>query len=378
MIKGKPKYLYILLIIALFLPFFSINQMMFWVSRILSILLVFSIVILKNGGRLRNIEAVSLVVFFLFFLWVLISGFFSMDAYNPLRKSIEILICIVFLLGIFLINNTYEDFVFFLRSISYTGIILSFYVLFSLNDNFIAENIISGKSPTAFFFLTSILSTVVLKEIKSDLFIDTFIIIIMSISLLLMMSVKMIIPLFLLLFYYFRDIFKSSFINKKNILFFFIGGWLYSVKGGVFESTNYLMVSSKIAVVFGYEPKLPFAHNDVSFRQSLIENTLSIFYNNPILGIGLENNRLILGTYSHNNTTELLAGGGIIAFLLFYFPVLYVFIINKLKYDRSILLSLLIVFSMLIIGHAQRLYDSNSFFIIFSILLLTPRYYEKK
>jgi len=77
-------------------------------------------------------------------------------------------------------------------------------------------------------------------------------------------------------------------------------------------------------------------------RQEYALIGLSLFLENPIVGIGMGNAHIVnLNTtghdaYLHNNFIELLASGGIIGFLLFYFIEFYIiFKIIKMRYYNS-------------------------------------------
>lgn len=71
-------------------------------------------------------------------------------------------------------------------------------------------------------------------------------------------------------------------------------------------------------------------------RLRYIEIGLEQFYKTPILGIGIGNARTLTaeGVYLHNNFIELLAGGGILGFILYYISYYYE-IVNMWKYRRK-------------------------------------------
>jgi len=64
-------------------------------------------------------------------------------------------------------------------------------------------------------------------------------------------------------------------------------------------------------------------------RAYLLEEGFKIFLDNPIIGTGLNNFRVFLGKYAHNNYLELLVDTGIIGMLLFY--SIYIIILKKIK-----------------------------------------------
>lgn len=57
-------------------------------------------------------------------------------------------------------------------------------------------------------------------------------------------------------------------------------------------------------------------------RSKMIDLSMQLFYEKPILGHGFNNFGMIsgLGAYSHNNLTEILVSTGIVGFVIFYIP----------------------------------------------------------
>lgn len=94
-------------------------------------------------------------------------------------------------------------------------------------------------------------------------------------------------------------------------------------------------------------------------RYYLWQVTLEQFYENPLTGIGIENTRNILGTYSHFDLLEILAGAGILGAAAFYLGYLVVLkgvlsspSSRKLKFALGLLWSTLMFFSV-----SNRIYD---------------------
>lgn len=111
-------------------------------------------------------------------------------------------------------------------------------------------------------------------------------------------------------------------------------------------------------------------------REGLMKQTIALFYDNPILGTGLENSRLLYGTYSHNTYIELLAGGGIVLIIpfLFFLGAEFIYLIKKDNYSSYLLIIFLCVFY---VSNANRIYDSpEHIFILFTLALCKP--YAKK
>jgi len=64
-------------------------------------------------------------------------------------------------------------------------------------------------------------------------------------------------------------------------------------------------------------------------RKSLLLNGLEVFYKHPIFGVGMNNFRLFMGKYAHNNYLELLVGVGLVGTYMFY--SLYSIVLKKVR-----------------------------------------------
>ena len=76
--------------------------------------------------------------------------------------------------------------------------------------------------------------------------------------------------------------------------------------------------------------------SSLDFRDQFIDCAKEVFRSSPIHGIGIDNFaqvNIIKGYYAHNNYWELLAGGGIVGFSLYY--LLYVYLIIRLWRQRK-------------------------------------------
>ena len=124
-------------------------------------------------------------------------------------------------------------------------------------------------------------------------------------------------------------------------------------------------------------------------RQLFIEIGLSYIKEKPWTGYGYDCFMVFprvlqitggeLGYYSHNNYIELLAGGGIIGFVLYYIPVLYlvVALFKKRKVDACMPYLLAILVSKLAIEYARVSYysriDAYIVAVIVGCLLICPK-----
>lgn len=90
-------------------------------------------------------------------------------------------------------------------------------------------------------------------------------------------------------------------------------------------------------------------------RKDLVELGFYIWLSHPVFGIGIDNSHVKVfeslghNYYLHNNYVELLADGGLVAFLLYYFPYIYLFINTLKKYKNNIEVSSFIIVLIIVL-----------------------------
>ncbi len=358
----------IIMALSLSLKIFSFNQVTHWLFQIIPIALLLYI----SKFQIRQQQKQIIFYFSLFLAWIIITGLLSESYYLPLKKSIEIAFSIIFLMSIFINIKTEQDFIEFLNSTMYSGFIISIYVIgkastLSFNINF--DELLVGKNTTALHLIISLIAIIFLAKITTTkkvkyavLYITIFSTVVIT------LSVKSIIALlFITVFFIVKN-------KKFLVLLFFTVSMIFLYKPAFIEeiesSKSYFFVSNKIQAALGNKTNT-FADDAVHFRNRIKNDALQIFYENPFFGIGLENSRNQVGTYSHHHWIELLVGGGILALVLYIVPIAYTLILiyKKRKRHRLFDVALLIILVIAIYSQAQRLYDSYSFMILFAMLL---------
>ncbi|WP_456105604.1 O-antigen ligase family protein [Phascolarctobacterium succinatutens] len=180
--------------------------------------------------------------------------------------------------------------------------------------------------------------------------------------------------LFLFLFKY-----KSKDILKTFFRWLFISGTLIALfllilSFPIFDGLNHRM-EGLIAAIIGHGS----IDNSTYLRQQFIKIGLEQFLETPLVGIGIDNARLLLlqhfgyTTYLHNNYVELLASGGIVGAGIFY--SIYIYTIYKLKVNwrhynsERILILLLILMQLAMDFGAVSYYSKNAYFYIMMFFL---------
>lgn len=158
-----------------------------------------------------------------------------------------------------------------------------------------------------------------------------------------------------------RSIFSLVFIS---ILFFFIV--LMALPEEIFsdlkESVLYRFTS-----LSGHEKD-----TSTELREGYTNLAINIWLQSPLIGVGINNfavlNTLSQGSYSHNNYAELLAGVGIVGFLLYYYPL---YRLVKKKCNNSIQRMLrIVVIVMLFLEVGGVTYSSFSIQIVYALFAI--------
>lgn len=125
----------------------------------------------------------------------------------------------------------------------------------------------------------------------------------------------------------------------------------------------------------------PISANSDLIRKQLIENGIEVFKQHPIIGVGIDNVRLVnlIGIQTHNNYVELLADLGIVGFAVYY--SMFAWILSKyVKYKKHKKIEspyLNICFVILILRLVME-YGSVSYFSIINNFYLMLLFCEAK
>lgn len=169
-------------------------------------------------------------------------------------------------------------------------------------------------------------------------------------------------------------------LNKTFLLlsvFGFVFHYLLNPEYYEFLFAQFSIGLSKNQAIFS--DQIVIGQSAVSSRMVLAQRSLQIFLDgNILLGQGLEYERNILGTYSHNSFISTLVGSGVIGFIFF---CLFLFnIIKKILAQPSGVFKIfyfLLFISVLIILMAQRYYDSPAFILLFAFITAQIKPYFK-
>ncbi len=304
--------------------FISLGQFFFWFNYLVLPFILF-------GFKLKNVNDIPtrnlFALYILLAILVLITGLLSIDVYYPFKRFLEIISCIIYCYTIYININRSNDYIPLFKGIFIASLVLSLFLLYFYGDfstfSLRLEDVEfgPGKNDSAMHLFTGFFSAIVLRHITGKhntlyFLLGTFIFLIIVMT----QSMKVIFASLLLelLMLYF-------FLRKKKTIAMFLTvamiGYFYSIRYAIIEffETGFLrVIYSRMLTLIGLEKYAPIQNMQVTEgRENLVSAALDIFFDNPICGVGLENTRLIIGTYSHNTYVELAAGSGIFASFLF-------------------------------------------------------------
>lgn len=338
----------------------------------------------------------SIIKFSLFHFWVIsfaifcfLSSLWAIDSDLAIIKGftiIQILICMSVLYNHFSRNF---DAKFLLSCIEYAGYALAIYAICIYGTGVIKQVLASGaRLSTDFANINSIGMACanailigvyyVTKENHKILFKLPF----MLISLIIVAAsgsrkALMILILGITCLYLYkyagRNILKTII---KFILVLCILGGVFSIilSMQIFDTINDRMVGL-VALITGEGV----VDESTYLRQQFIKIGLEQFLETPVVGIGIDNARLLLlqhfgyTTYLHNNYVELLASGGIVGTTLFY--SIYLYILRKLKSNwynyrsEKIAILALILIKLAMDFGAVSYYSKSTYFYIMMFFL---------
>ena len=175
--------------------------------------------------------------------------------------------------------------------------------------------------------------------------------------------------------------------NRKNTLKLVLYGVValillissYKILTNYFPSMAY-RIDSLISDITSDKEASTVSGNSYSSRKWLRERATEVFFDNPILGVGIGQFRYYaaeggLDLYSHNNFLEILANTGLIGFIIYYssyFSIIVGLIKNKLKESSEAIFIISFILAILVMEYGQVEYYQLNFIVFLGILSLVP------
>lgn len=368
-----------LLVVALISSFY-INAMIAHGRYILLAIsiTIFILLIISNKGLslyVDNYQKFTVV----FCIYCLLSSFWSIQPSDAIKKSktiFEIIICFYPLYIYFKKKPQIDP---FLKAIMCAGYIVSLYTFYYYGFNNIINFITNSKRLNNDFNNVNIIGML----LSISVVITFYYLITQKFSLYMLLTIpelliiaatesrKAFVLLVLGIIMVFLFIYQNKLKGKnllKTILYIFITLLIviYLEDLGIFSG-----VLDRMQGLFGLITGKGEIDLSAKRRGDLINLGLNIFINNPILGIGIGNPHIIVNRYFdkdyylHNNYVELLAGGGIVGFLIYYsmhFYLLYSFLKrSKMNYYGDKIIIILILLQLIMDFGVVSYYDKITY-----------------
>lgn len=301
----------------------------FWIGK--AIPLIFSLIIFLVSGQMILTKKVInwLMVYLGFIFFSLLSALFGIDLLFSLKIiSIYISITLPFVL-FFLVNKDSTEFINFCKKhfgICYLiwGI---FFIVGLLTKGINAHYI--GWVPKG-LLVNSILFGITLLIIGYEKKFMILFISIISLTIFFSMSVKALLLitmcLFLSLLIYRKLLIPIIILTLVFYMIFIYFGEFIPIVSLLFDRFFYLV---------GFETS-DYAISDIASNIRIRTEALKIFLDNPLLGIGLENERSIIGTQAHSGFISILIGTGIFGLASFIFYPLTICYYSFVRSHRDI------------------------------------------
>ena len=345
-----------------------ITQFTFW-----AVILVFPFLFFGNPINSHNCSLNHLIRIYILLSFVtLITGLISPDLYRPVKDAFLMLGASFVSWCVFYKINNIRD----LKTLN-DGVILAallFCVIVAMNkihegftfdysdegESWLGKNLLALN-----FYSGAVCSTLNYFITKKTKYYGALGLI--TIFILLSTSLKIIVSTIFLVFLSFTMLNRWSKIYIALFLMIFIP-ITSNIFIEYFSSREWIIIQDRLLTLFGLGEYATTEMGFIDRREDLLKAALNILYEHPF-GVGLENTRLYMGTYSHNTYIELVCGSFILLFLflLFIGEILKTLIIY-IKYSTINLFSFGIFFSILFVGSAMKIYD-NSVAIFLLVLL---------
>lgn len=379
-VQKISRILFFLTIVTVYLFSATDSYSITWVAYIL-FTAVGLLTVFYNGGKIRVYKEI-----WLFVLFVVYSGVSLLWAKYDKNQSLSfLLMMIVFTILACNVFRTKEDIEFLIKANIWAGVILSIYAPFTYGfNNYVTAMIggmrmgseVGGANTVGICTAMSLVMALGYYLFKRN---KLYIIVIVPMVFTCfstgsrMALITLVAGVLIMFFIYFNMENRNKLGSFFKIVIFSVAALFalyYVLKSIPAFNRLYVRFDELVQVLLGNMASTDGIGTN-RIRTVLINTGLSAFKENPVLGIGFNNGRYLLSgykgnsTYSlHNNYVDILCGGGIIGFIIYY--SLYVDLIvklakriNKKNWLAGIALGTLI---LNLIGHMSGVFYSLKFY----------------
>jgi len=367
-----------------------------WSSLSLLLITGFVAIITATKYGINNIVINSFQTnIIVFAIYCFISTLWAIDPSDAIERGITVVeICVCMTVFLWAYSNMQNPFYRLLKAVMYGGYAVTIYTFIFIGiKNILSMVALGGRLDSTFDNVNTIGLICAISLILSVFFLyqkKNWLLVLLDIPTLVLLSASgsrkallvTIVGCFAIYLFRHRTVNKIAFVFKIiiSIVFLFIILRLLSslsIFSGISERMQGLL-----ALVTGNGE----IDHSAQVRQDMFNLGISIFKDNPILGIGMGNAHIYTlkyighDCYLHNNYAELLANGGVVGTYLFY--RIYLSIIKKLKRNHRLktqdgVMILILMFCLLVSDLSVVSYYSKLTYFFFMIFYVYNTQKEK-
>lgn len=367
-----------------------------WSSLSLLLITGFVAIITATKYGINNIVINSFQTnIIVFAIYCFISTLWAIDPSDAIERGITVVeICVCMTVFLWAYSNMQNPFYRLLKAVMYGGYAVTIYTFIFIGiKNILSMVALGGRLDSTFDNVNTIGLICAISLILSVFFLyqkKKWLLVLLDIPTLVLLSacgsrkalLVTIVGCFAIYLFRHRTVNKIAFVFKIiiSIVFLFIILRLLSslsIFSGISERMQGLL-----ALVTGNGE----IDHSAQVRQDMFNLGISIFKDNPILGIGMGNAHIYTlkyighDCYLHNNYAELLANGGVVGTYLFY--RIYLSIIKKLKRNHRLktqdgVMILILMFCLLVSDLSVVSYYSKLTYFFFMIFYVYNTQKEK-
>lgn len=370
-----------LLTALLYMSFYTFNYSMIIMMLFLTEVML---IVINNKGKIKICGSKLYLFIGVFVCWCFITCLWAVDYKDPIEKGtsiVQILIILSFLYTYFIeIDNSFEV---ILKIILYGGYGVVLYSFLAYGYDIIIKTMLNSQRLDFLFIgvnsigaATSIALILTIYFVLFEGFRISYLMALPAMVLLVACGSRRSIIVFglgagVVFLFYLRQNGKAKLQTKIILVVLVIIAIVFVIQTGIFNGIN-----ERIIQMFLGESEVD--HSSL-LRREYAQLGIDIFKKYPLGGIGIGCahiiNRTQLGhdTYLHNNYVELLAGGGLFALIIFYYPHFYAMKkgvrLRKIDSKSCMVIVLLTIVCLINDIGVVSYYSKETYFILMAIFI---------
>ncbi len=376
---------------------FLLFEMNVWISYILlgTSVVIFMLYAIQNGGKIAFSFDRYHAHVLLFALFCILSSLWARNSSDAVTKGITIIEILICMSMLYMYYQTQPDVRGLIMAVKWASFITTIYTFVFYGWSTVMMMLSQGERLAGDFaninsiaMLSAIGLVIVIYQWLYEGFSFSFLFGLPSIIIVAASGSRKALVLVLVgisLIFMIKYSSKNVFRNMMKYIIIFVGALF--VFRFLSELPMFSGIMARMDGLFALVTGEGTVESSAAKRDMFMRIAFEQIYENPILGVGMDNAKYILGektgitVYSHNNFAELICNGGVTGFLIYYSMHIY-YIWNFIKYrkygDSITKMCLVLAVVMLIMDWGMVSYYSKIQFFYFMIFFLQVKNIRKK